>query len=322
MTDGAEPAVVQALPRDGVIAREQFETIFESVKNWGRWGEDDDLGTLNFITPERIVAAARLVRDGLVIPLGLPLNKPAADGGAVHVMRELHERRPDPRGTGMATDAMTIEIHGHFDSHLDALCHVSYGGLLYNGRQAAEVAEAGAPALDIAVYARRGIVGRGVLLDIAAFRGVLWLEPGDAVTAAELEAAEAKTGTRVGEGDVLVFRTGHDRRRRERPWDSSPEGEGRAGLRPDAVVWMHERRVAAFLPDGDGETVPFQVDGVRAPIHALQLVAMGLAAADGLDLEQLSQTCQALGRWEFLVAAAPLSLVGGTGSPINALAVF
>jgi kynurenine formamidase len=194
--------------------------------------------------------------------------------------------------------------------------------MLYNGKPAGVVTSQGSPVMSIAAYAG-GIVGRGVLLDIPRLRKARWLEPGEAVTAAELVAAEASQGVRLGEGDILLFRTGHFRRRLERgPWDNGYEGEGKAGLHVDAMPLLHERRVAAFLPDGDGETVPGVVEGMSYPIHALQITAMGMACADSLQLEELLAVCEEEKRWEFLVAAAPLRLPGGTGSLFNPLAIF
>lgn len=320
---GAGPRPTR-LGRPGeVLASEEFDAIFEEVKNWGRWGEADVLGTLNYITPQRVVAAASLISSGRRVSMSLPVNKKAGVDNprpAVHLMRQLHDGQP---GTGFAADYLAVDIHGECQSHLDALCHVSYKGLIYNGRPASTVTTDGGGVLDVADYSAQGIAGRGVLLDVAAFRNVPWLEPGESVGRAELEDIEQATGTRVGEGDILVFRTGHDHRRRVLgPWDSSPAGTGKAGLAIDAVVWMHERRVAAFLPDGDGETVPFQVQGVRGPVHALQIAAMGMAAADSLDLEPLSEACSQENRWEFFVMVAPWRLGGGTGSLVNPIAVF
>ncbi len=120
-----------------------------------------------------------------------------------------------------------------------------------------------------------------------------------------------------------MFRTGHHRRRLALgPWDNGPAGEGKAGLHVDTIRWMHERRVSAFLPDGDGETVPGSVDGIAYPIHPLQLVAMGMLTADSLQLEDVAQACEAEDRLEFMVVGLPLRIVGGTGSPWNPIAIF
>jgi len=309
--------------RTSTYTREEFEGVFERVKNWGKWGEDDVRGTLNYITPERVVAAARLIRNGWSVSLALPVNKVAGPDNprpALHFMRQLHA---GGGGTSFAADFLGVDIHGESQSHIDALCHAGYDGLLYNGHAVDEVTAAGGGGLDVAKYASRGVVGRGVLLDVAGFRGVPWLEPGEAVGSKELEAIEKASGVRVGEGDILVFRTGHDRRRRALgPWDSSADGVGKAGLDLDAVVWMHRRHVAAFLPDGDGEVMPCPVQGVRAPVHALQIAAMGMAAADSLDLEPLADECHKEGRYEFFVVVAPVRLGGGTGSLVNPIAIL
>ncbi len=163
----------------------------------------------------------------------------------------------------------------------------------------------------IAAYAT-GIVGRGVLLDAARHRGVDWLEPGEAVTRAELEAIEAAQGVRLGEGDILVFRTGHHARRLALgAWsnDYPPAGEGKAGLHVDTVPWMHERRIAAFLPDGDGETVPSNVEGMPYPIHAAAArPRWACASPTACSSRSWREACEAEGRWEFMVvgpAAAP-----------------
>jgi kynurenine formamidase len=168
-----------------------------------------------------------------------------------------------------------------------------------------------------------GIVGRGVLLDVPRHRGVTWLEPGEAVTRAELEAVEEAQGVRLGEGDLLLFRTGHHARRLAvGGWDNGYDGEGKAGLHVDTIPWMHERGIAGFLPDGDGETVPSTVDGMLYVIHPLQVTAMGMMVSDSLQLEDIARACDELDRWEFMVTIASLRIVGGTGSPFNPIAIL
>lgn len=162
-----------------------------------------------------------------------------------------------------------------------------------------------------------------MLLDIPRLRGVPWLEPGTAVTRAELEEAERAEGVRLGEGDLFVFRTGHHRRRLELgPWDNEYGGVGKAGLHVNTIPMLHERHVAGFLPDGDGETIPSTVEGIAYPIHPLQITAMGMLAADSLNLEDLADACATLQRWEFLVVVAPLRIPRATGSPFNPIAVM
>lgn len=312
----------------GKLSIAEFEQMFESVKNWGRWGNDDELGTLNFLTPKKVSAAARLVRSGRKVSMALPINMVAGPDNpqpASLFLVQGHDVPVDESGVRFGLDYLGMACHGDCHTHVDALCHVSYAGRTYNGREASSVLSSrGAAEQDIAAYST-GLVGRGVLLDIPAHRGVQWLEPGDAVTGNELEACAHSQAVEIGEGDILVLRTGHHRRRLELgPWDNSPPplGEGKAGLHVDAVPWMHERRLAAFLPDGDGETLPSTVDGITYPIHPLQIVAMGMLVADSLQFEDLVAACRAESRYEFFVLGLPLRIEGATGSPWNPIAIF
>jgi kynurenine formamidase len=318
MTIGAGPSVSLA----------EFERIFESVKNWGRWGPDDQLGTLNLITPERVREAVSLVRTGRRVSMEIPINTVAGPDNpnpAIHFVSQGHDIDIGSGGLRFGLDFLGMASHGDCHSHVDALNHISYKGLLYNGKPALEVLPSrGGRSLGIdAVAAAGGVVGRGVLLDLPRFRGVKWLEPGEAVTRAELEACEEVQGVRLGEGDIFVYRTGHHRRRLELgAWDNGPEGEGKAGLHVDTVPWMHDRGIAAFLPDGDGEAIPSTVEGITYPIHPLQIVAMGMLCSDSLQLEDLASACEEEGRFEFLVVGLPLRLPGGTGTPWNPIAIF
>ncbi len=157
-----------------------------------------------------------------------------------------------------------------------------------------------------------------MLLDVARHRGVPWLEPGEAVTRAELEAVEEAQGVRLGEGDLFVFRTGHHARRMAKGgWDNGYDGEGKAGLHVDTIPWMHERGIAGFLPDGDGETVPSVVDDMLYPIHPLQVVAMGMFVSDSLQLEDIAPVCAELGRWEFMVTDRAASDRRRHGLPVQ-----
>jgi kynurenine formamidase len=307
------------------FSRQEFDELFERLSNWGRWGPDDDRGTLNYIRPEHIQTAARLVRTGRSVSLSLPVNTVAGPDNprpALHYMIHRHDADIPEGAPRFATDFLASEFHGDSFTHIDALCHVSYQGQLYNGKPASSVTGRGAKLQDITAF-EHGIVGRGVLLDIPRLRGVPWLEPGEAVTPEELEAAEKSQGVTLGEGDILLFRTGHHRRRLELgPWNNGYDGDGKAGLHVTALLLLHERKVAVFLPDGDGETVPSRVEGIAYPIHLLQIVAMGMICADSLQFEELVKVCGEEKRWEFMVVACPLRLPGGTGSLFNPIAIF
>jgi kynurenine formamidase len=312
-------------PKPAHISAQDFDQLFQKVSNWGRWGPDDERGTLNYITPAHVRAAAALVRSGRSVSLAIPINTVAGPDNPRPAARYMVQGHDVTSGLGeesFALDYMACECHGDCHTHIDALCHVAYKGKLYNGKPTSIVTSQGPTLMDITTLAH-GVVGRGVMLDIPRLRGVKWLEPGEAVTREELEAAEKAEGVRLGEGDIFVFRTGHHRRRLELgPWNNGYDGEGKAGLHASTMLMLHERKVAAFLPDGDGETVPSNVEGLPYPIHALQLGAMGMTCADSLQFEELVKVCEEEHRWEFMVVIAPLRLPRGTGSLFNPIAIF
>jgi kynurenine formamidase len=307
------------------VSAGEFDQLFQRVSNWSRWGSSDEQGTLNYLKPEHVRASAALVRSGRTVSLSLPINTVAGPDNphpSVHYMVKTHDFRPAHGEPQFAGDFLGSELHGDCRTHIDALCHVAYKGKLYNGKSPTTVTSRGASLMDITAYAN-GIVGRGVLLDIPRYRKVNWLEPGEAVTADEIEAVEKFEGVRLGEGDIFLFRTGHHRRRLELgSWNNSCDGEGQAGLHVNAMVLLHERKVAAFLPDGDGETVPSNVEGIPYPVHALQIASMGMACADSLQFEELVKVCEEESRWTFMIVAAPLRLPRGTGSLFNPIAIF
>jgi kynurenine formamidase len=307
------------------MSAQQFDDLFKKVCNWGRWGPEDERGTLNYITREHVRHAASLIRTGRTVSLAIPINKVAGSENPqppTHLMVQSYDAASPLGEPQFAMDYFGGGCHGDCHTHIDALCHIAYKGKLYNGKPANLVTSHGPSLMDITAYAH-GIVGRGVLLDIPRLRGVKWLEPGEAVGREELEAAEKAEGVRLGEGDIFLFRTGHHRRRLELgPWNNGYDGEGKAGLHPNSITLLHERKVAAFLPDGDGETIPSNVEGVAYPIHALQIGAMGMACADSLQFEELVKVCEEEKRWEFMVACAPLRLPQGTGSLFNPIAMF
>ena len=308
-----------------MISIGEFDKLFEKLKNWGKWGSSDDRGTLNYVTPEKIAAAAALVKSGRTVSMAIPIDKhpgPDNENPAIHFMSSLHEIDVGTKNLGFATDFLGMQFHGDCHTHMDALCHISYKGLLYNGIPQSKVDVTGANCMDITAFAS-GIVGRGVMIDAARYRGVKWLEPGEAVTAEEIEAIEKSENVRLGEGDIMVFRTGQYRRRLELgPYDVGYTGHGRAGLDPYSLLLLKERKVSVFLPEGDGEVVPSNVEEMEYPIHPLQIAAMGMVCADSLQLEELAAACEEEKRFEFMVAVGPLRLPKGTGSPFNPIAIF
>jgi kynurenine formamidase len=298
------------------VTAQEFRELFDAVSNWGRWDEGGERGALNHLTPARVAAAARLVRSGTTITLSQPLETEAridVPEPADHHMTML------PGDDGFAKDYIGLDYHNDGQSHIDAFCHVAFEGLLFGGSPASSVTAQGARADTIDVL-RDGLVGRGVLLDVPRTRGVPWVEPGEHIFREDLEAAERAQGVRVEAGDILLVRTGHTRRLAELgPWNTP---QAKAGLHPRAASFLADRCVAALGSDGNSDTAPSTTEGVGFPIHVLALNALGVHLLDYLQFEDAARHCEAVGRWEFLFAAAPLRIAGGTGSPINPTAIF
>ena len=305
----------------GEVSAEEFSSLFRALSRWGRWGTDDQEGALHFLTPERVAAAVGLVRDGVSVTLSVPLETaagPANPKPADHYMTSVGTAAGS-HGDYFIKDYIGLDYHNDTHTHIDALCHVAYEGVLYNGRSADTVTSKGASVDSIDVL-RNGLVGRGVLLDIPRLRGTQWLEPGEYVFRDDLEQAERKQGVTVAEGDILLVRTGHVTRLAEvGQWNTA---EAKTGLHPSAMPFVAERGVAALGSDGNNDTAPSRTEGVDFPIHVLAITALGIHLLDYLNLEFLARKCGDAKRWEFLLVAAPLRITRGTGSPLNPIAIF
>jgi kynurenine formamidase len=304
------------------VTAAEFKALFDSVRSWGRWGADDELGALNLLTPDRVAAAAGLARSGVVVSLSLPMHTGISPDCPNPAEFRITQRNDDDVGLGamgFAKDFIGVDYHSDGHTHIDALCHVAYEGRLYNGIPADSVTAAGAADEAIAVV-KNGLVGRGVLLDVPRSRGVPWLEPGEHVLRADIEAAEREQGVEIEAGDILLVRTGHSRRLTELgPWDTA---QSKAGVHPTAMPLLAERGVVALGCDSNSDTAPSTTEGVAFPIHVLALNAMGVLLLDYLQFEDIASACETAGRWEFLFMTAPLRITGGTGSPVNPLAVL
>ncbi|MCW2738058.1 cyclase family protein [Nocardioides sp.] len=298
-----------------------FEATFDRVRNWGRWGDHDDRGTLNHVTPAQVRAAARLVRDGITVSLAHDLDTvtgPDNSKPALHYMTRLADAGGGEPQVNM--DFIGTDFHGKSVTHLDALCHVNYRGLLYNGVPAASALSSGGSAFGSVLTMADGIVSRGVLLDVARSRGIEWIEPGETIRRDELQQVAYIQGLQLSRADIVFVRTGARRRREARgAWNPNSYS---AGLYPDVMEWLHENDVCILASDGDSDTRPSPVEKVESPIHALALAAMGMPLLDNVYLESLALTCERQNRWEFHCSIAPLRVPGGTGSPVNPIATF
>ena len=230
---------------------------------------------------------------------------------------------PDPSAEpalrGAVSDNYSISYHGYSHSHIDSLCHILYKGQMYNGVSQDTITEAGCSHASI-VNLQGGIVTRGVLMDIARLKGEDYLEPGTPIYVEDLEAWEAMAGVTVQPGDAVFIRTGRWARRAEvGPWAIA---QNAAGLHASTMPWVKARGVSFLGSDAALDVVPSQVEGVDLPVHLLTIVAMGIDLFDNQDLEALAETAARLNRWEFMLTAGPLAVENGTGSPLNALAIF
>lgn len=322
-----------------------FHSLAERVRNWGRWGADDELGTLNFITPAKIAAAAGLVRHGKVFPLGIDFGSSGPQGAfqfrqnPTHVMtvdggdaRTLAEYGPKWLRNSVAGELSSFFADNPFRfnddmiimplqaaTQWDALSHVYYADQLYNGFPAESVTSQGAFHCGIDKVDGKGITSRGVLLDLVRYRGAdTYLAPGAPITADELDECAARQGATIESGDIVLVRTGW--------WDRYLEArdgaEPYSGLDWTCALWLHEHEVAAVAADNLMVEDPASgVEGTFLPLHMLCLRDMGLMLGEYWDFSALAADCAADGVYEFQLVAPPLRVIGAVGSPLNPIAI-
>lgn len=303
-----------------------FREIGKRLSNWGRWDVDgvkDERGTTNLLTPERVAAAARLVRDGRIFDLGIPFGKggPQPGGGRINPVLMLSETGADqdfPGAFHYADDYVFMPLQSA--SQWDGLAHVFYDDHLYNGFPASSVTPHGTLANSIEKQAK-GIAGRGVLIDVARYRGVDWLPLGEVITPEDLDEALAAQGVELVGGDVVAVRTGW---RRKFLTDLDPAGfmAGEPGLGIDCCQWLHSHDVAAVCSDNWAiEVLPGEIPGEQMPVHMVLIRDMGMTLGEILDFEELAEDCAADGRYDFFLTAPPIKFRRALGSPINPLAI-
>ncbi len=293
----------------------------DSLSNWGRWGDDDQLGTLNLITDKKRAQAGALVKEGISVTCSrLIVPEIAPDVTSIpplHYIVRGGDTVPE-EGPGGTSDFIGLSFHGLTITHVDSLCHQFWNGKMYNGRPPSDVnSDTKATTMDID-KAQNGIVTRGVLLDITAVKGKEWLEAGEAVYIEDLEAAEKAQGVRLEEGDALCLRLGWYKRREQ----MGPPASGRPGLHAETLPWLHERGISIIAADASQDAEPSGYPSIGLPIHRVGIVAMGLWLIDAANFEEVVPVCQRLNRWEFMFNVAPLRFKNATGSPVNPLAIF
>jgi kynurenine formamidase len=297
------------------------------VSNWGRWGADDEIGTLNYITSSKRRDAASLVRKGAVFSLQIPMgaNGPVSGPLRINPMHMMVASGTDTvpvvelaDGARATDDVMFLFLQS--GTEWDALSHVYYDAQLYNGFPASEVDSRGAQRLGIDKTCS-AYVSRGVLLDVARWRCVDCLDTNDRIDGDVLEAVAATEHVDVGEGDILLIRTGiMSEYARTGRWDRYRGSH--PGLHPTAVRWLHDRRIAAVASDnGAVESVDKAREPLAIPLHMVALRDMGLPLGESFFLEDLADDCADDGVYECFLVAPALRVTGGVGSPVNPIAM-
>jgi kynurenine formamidase len=304
-------------PEKRRMTTQDIDEMMRTLSNWGRWGETDQFGALNLITPAKRKQAAGLVKDGVSVSLARDVMKVKAFKSVPfdHRMVETGQQA----GAESSTDVYTAQYHGYTLTHLDALCHVFHRGQMYNGFSQQEVTDKGAARLS-AIAIKNGIFTRGVVMDFPCLFGVKYLKGARAIYPSDLDAWERSTRVRIESGDAVFVRTGRwARYEAEGEWDVENDS---AGLDVSCMPWFKRRDVSVLGSDLALDVMRSGVEGVRLPVHLITIVAMGVPIIDNCDLEAVSEAAAERKRWAFLLTVAPLAVEGGTGSPINPTATF
>ena len=313
----------QRSARPAMASEEDFRRAMKELSNWGRWGNDDELGAANLITPAKRKQALALAREGLPVSLAHDVaQEKAADTPNVL------ERVLGPVNAAGTADQYryTGTYHGVGHSHLDSVdCHMMVDGKGYNGRAMEDITAAGGCPKGNINALKDGVVTRAILFDATRLPGKAtaqgWLEPGTAVHREDLEALEKREHVKVSPGDVILLYTGRWKRRAA--LGAWPSKSGFAGYHADVAYFLKERGVSFIGGDGPNDVSPTGLPAsVPNPLHRLALVAMGINIFDNLDFERAVEQARRLNRYEFLFTAAPLRIEKGTGSPLNPLAIF
>jgi kynurenine formamidase len=311
------PALVP--PPNTAALRVQYEQWRTQFKTWGKWAPvgQESRGTSSLITPEKTASALRLVKNGIAISLAHPEpQEVAADVGPPGIFHRVTNGITD----GGTTDNYQVSYHGQTVAHIDTWCHFFENGQMYNGVPVAGNlnAERGCIKGNVMQW-KNGITTRAVLYDIAALKGVDVVDPNVPITRADLEAWERKSGVKIGPGDIPLLYTGRWKRRAAvGPWTGQV-----AGYYPDTIPWMYERMPSFIGHDFNIDWNPRPGwENMRNPIHVAVLNWIGINIVECLDLEELVATARRLNRYEFAITFAPLPVEGGTGSPVNPIALF
>jgi kynurenine formamidase len=307
--------------RPAIATEADFRRAMKELSNWGRWGDMDELGAANLITPAKRKQALALAREGRAVSLAHDVPQEKAADTPTFLERAVVTVAPN---VALDRYQYTGTYHGVIHSHLDSVdCHIMVDGKGYNGVSMEEIKAAGGCPRGSINALKDGVVTRGILFDATRLPGKAtkegWMEPGTAIRSEDLEALERLQRVKVSPGDVILLYTGRWKRRAALgPW---PNATGFAGYHIDVAYFLKERGVSFIGADGPNDVSPSGLpQGVG--LHQLALVAMGVGIFDNLDFERAVEEARRLNRYEFLFMAAPLRIEKGMGSPLNPLAIF
>jgi kynurenine formamidase len=312
-----QTSAAQAAASPPLVTQAEYDRWQKELTNWGRWGNDDQMGALNLITPAKRKQAAVLVKEGLSVSLAS--NAATARAADVPCPVEWAMVSASPAA---ATDRIAYPcIHGAGTTHIDSFAHIFFNGRMWNGYPVeGNVSRERGASKNSVLNMKNGIVTRAILYDIARLKGVPYLEPGTRIFPADLEAWEQKTGIRVGPGDALLLRWGRwARGAKLGPWNTD---EAAAGLDNTVIPWIKKRDIALLSWETPGYAPQPPGDLPRLALHNFVLSQLGVMLIDRGDFDALAEMAAARNRWEFMLTVGPLPIPNGTGSPVNPLAIF
>ena len=343
LNSGSFAATTPKYPRD--MTKEDVERWMTELSNWGKWGPDDQAGTVNLITAAKRKSAAGLVKEGVNVSLSLDADLPkegptsgppqsatppagggqrGGRGGPGRSTWTMASRPPGPDPRPLAAyvvDTISTSYHGNNTTHLDALSHIYFQGKIYNGYPQTTYTDRGAGKNDVMAF-KEGIFTRGVLYDIPKLKGVPYMGDDEPIYVEDFEAWEKKAGFKLESGDVMLVRTGRWVRVKDKDKGPLNLNQATPGLYVSTVKWMRERGVAMLGSDVVQDVRPSRVEGVNQPIHQIGLNSLGMPLIDNCDLDAVSEACAQRKRWTFLLTLNPLRIPGATGSPVNPIATF
>ena len=306
--------------------KELLSWIENDLRNWYKWGNSDQKGTLNFIDSKKTLSSIKLVQEGFTVSCSGEVdfnNSIGTPKTPQHFMISAGDnyRENENNGRQVAMDYFGMVFHGHSVTHIDSLSHFFWNGRTFNGRPSNVVTTSdGATEFDV-MPSTKGIVSKGVLIDVPYIRNVEYLERGDGVTLEDIKIAIDKFDLDISEGDILLLRTGQMGQIKKYGsvdvWD-----KGSSGPSPEILPFIYEKKIASVGSDTGNDILPNPYDKFTNPFHQVGIVAMGLWILDNLCLDELAEECIKRQRWEFCITVNPLKLPSVTGSPVNPIVIF